>query len=98
LSLVMQGRTDEAGEWFGRACDRYRESWENAPPGSWGRPIAILKARILAGDWEGAERDARWSLEQGAGGADSPIGRYAAALANAVLHEWDDMRIVADAL
>ena len=46
---------------------------------------AILKARILAGDWDGAERDARWTLEQGADDAPTPIGRYAAALAHAVL-------------
>src|SRR5206468_7998393 len=56
LALVMQGRSGDAREWFVRACKRYRESWQDAPPGSWGRPIAILKARILAGDWEEAER------------------------------------------
>ncbi len=98
LALIMQARTGEARDWFDRACARYRESWDDAPPGSWGRPIAILKARILVGDLEGAERDAKWTLEQGAGDAESPIGRYAAALAYAVLREWDDLRIAADAL
>jgi hypothetical protein len=98
LALVMQGRDDEARAWFDRACGRYRESWEDAPPGSWGRPIAILKARILAGDWDGAERDAAWTLEQGAGEAETPIGRYAAALAYSVRREWDEMRLAADAL
>jgi hypothetical protein len=98
LALVMQGRGGEAREWFDRACDRYRESWEHAPPGSWGRPIAMLKARVLAGDWEGAEGDARWTLDQGAAGAESPIGRYAAALAFAVLGEWADLRAAADDL
>jgi hypothetical protein len=83
LALVMQGRVEEAAEWFDRACLRYRESWKDAPPGSWGRPIGILKARILAGDWNGAERDAAWTLDEGADAADSPIGRYAAALAQA---------------
>src|ERR1044072_226327 len=43
LALLMERSTDDAREWFDRACDRYRESWEDAPPGSWGRPIAILK-------------------------------------------------------
>ena len=98
LALIMQGRTSEAREWFDRACARYRESWADAPPGSWGRPIAILKARILSGDWDGAESDARWTLEQGADEAESPIGRYAAALAHGVLQEWDGLRIAADAL
>jgi hypothetical protein len=97
LALLMEGRTDEARTWFDRACDRYRESWQDAPPGSWGRPIAILKARILAGDWDGAERDAGWTLEQRADEAGSPIGRYAAALAYGVLRRWNDMRIAAGA-
>ena len=32
----------------------------------------------------------------GAAGSESPIGRYAAALAYAVLGEWDDVRVHAD--
>jgi len=98
LSLVMQGHTDAAREWFDLACARYRESWADAPLGSWGRPIAILKARVLAGDWPGAELDARWTLEQDADDAPTPIGRYAAALAHAVLGEWDQARRYAEAL
>jgi len=98
IALVMAGRRDEALEWFERACARYRESWDDAPPGSWGRPIAILKARILAADWGGAERDAAWTLEQGAGSAESASGRYAAALAHAIRGEWMELRIHADAL
>jgi hypothetical protein len=98
LALVMQGRTVDARDWFDRACERYLESWEHAPPGSWGRPIGILKARILAEDWQGAERDAKWTLEQGAGRAETPIGRYAAALAFGVLGKWDEMRFAAEAL
>jgi len=94
----MQGNTGEAREWFDRATERYHESWADAPPGSWGRPIGILKARILAGDSSGAERDARWTLEQRADDASTPIGRYAAALAHAVLCDWADLRIHADAL
>ena len=68
----------------------------DAPPGSWGRPIGAIKARILAGDWEGAAADARWALEAGAAEAESPIGRYAAALACLVLGEWDDARVHAE--
>jgi len=98
LALVMQGSTSEARTWFDLACARYRESWDDAPPGSWGRPIAILKARILAGEWEDADRDAVWTLEQGADDADSPIGRYAAALAHAIRGDWAAVRVHADAL
>ena len=85
LALLMDGELDQAATWLARAADRYRESFADAPPGSWGRPIGAVKARVLAGDWAGAEDDARWALEAGAAGADSPIGRYAACLALLVL-------------
>jgi hypothetical protein len=98
LARLMSGDTEDAREWFARAVERYRESYELAPPGSWGRPIAILKARILTGDWDGAESDARWTLEQDAAGAESPIGRYAATLALLVLGRDEEARVLADGL
>jgi hypothetical protein len=85
LCLLMLGEREEAGEWFDRAARRWRESYAGAPPGSWGRPIGAIKARILADDWTGAEAEATWTLGEGAGGAESPIGRYAATLAMLVL-------------
>jgi hypothetical protein len=98
LARLMVGDTEGAREWFARAVERYRDSYELAPPGSWGRPIAILKARILAGDWDGAESDARWTLEQDAADAESPIGRYAATLALLVLGRDEEARVLADGL
>jgi hypothetical protein len=94
LSALMAGR--DAREWLVRAAETYRRSWEHAPPGSWGRPLGAMKARILAGDWDGAADDARWALDAGAAESESEIGRYAAALAYAVLGEWDDVRVHAD--
>jgi hypothetical protein len=94
----MDGNTHAAREWFAKAVETYRESYAHAPPGSWGRPIGILKARILAGDWDGARADAEWTLEQKAGEAESPIGRYAACLALLVLDRGAEARVLADGL
>ena len=44
-----------------------------------------MKSRLIAGDLDGARADARWALEAGAADSDSPIGRYAGALADLVL-------------
>jgi hypothetical protein len=95
LSLLMDGRIDEASEWLHRAAERYRESMTEAPPGSWGRPIGAMKALVLAGDWAGAEDAARWALELGAAEAESPIGRYAGSLALLVLGRDAEARPVA---
>jgi hypothetical protein len=80
LCLLMLG--DEAGarEWLVRSAERYRESWDTgAPRDAWGRPIAAMKALLIAG--EDASRAAQWALDAGAPEAESPIGRYAGTLA-----------------
>ena len=98
LALIMDGRADEAAKWFARAAERYRESFPEAPPASWGRPIGAMKARVLAGDWEGAEDDAQWALEVGSADAESPIGRYAACLALLLLERDEGAVPVASSL
>jgi hypothetical protein len=98
LASLMAGEREVAAGWLARAADRYRESWPDAPAGSWGRPLGAMKARVLAGDWDAAAADARWALDAGAGQADGPIGRYAAALAAAVLEDWAAVRLHADAI
>jgi hypothetical protein len=98
LALLMERRRDEAPAWFARAADRYRESYAGAPPGSWGRPIGAVKARLLADDRTGAGRDARWALAEGAAESESPIGRYAACLAQLVLGCDDDATALAETL
>jgi hypothetical protein len=87
LACVMLGRSEEAAAWFERAALRWRESWEHATPTSWGRPIGVIKATLLAGGDASAE--AEWALGLGIAQADSPIGLYAAALALLVLGRWD---------
>jgi hypothetical protein len=98
LALLMQGRTNEAAEWFHRAATRYRESYTDAPPGSWGRPIGVVKSLVLAGDWAGAAEAARWALDAGAANSESSIGGYAAALALLVLADDEHARSHADAI
>ena len=98
LALLMSGRLDDARTWLDLAAQRYRESYDLAPPGSWGRPIGALKARILAGDWSGAEEEARWALAEGAADAESPIGRYSGALALLTLGRNEDARPVANSI
>jgi hypothetical protein len=98
LALLMLGRSDDAATWFSRAAARYRESFVDAPTGSWGRPIGAIKALVMAGDWAAAEEAARWGLATGAPEADSPIGRYAAALALLVLGRDEEARLHADAI
>jgi hypothetical protein len=98
LGLLMAG-DPEAGEWFARAADRWRESWEAAEPhDAWGRPIGALKASLLGGDEAAVEEVARWSLELGTATSESPIGRYAAVLALLALGRWAEARHVAESL
>ena len=67
------------------AAALYRQSWEVAPPASFGRLIGMLKAAVLAGDAVEAARYARAAL--GPSVESAPAG-YALALA--ALVEADD--------
>lgn len=98
LASLMAGEESDARQWFARAVDRYRESFADAPPGSWGRTIGAMKARVLVGDWDGAEDAARWTLDEDAERADSPIGKYAACLARLILGNDRQARVLADDL
>jgi tetratricopeptide (TPR) repeat protein len=98
LAFLMAGRPDEARGWFEAAASAWRESWSDATPTSWGRPIGAIKALLLAGDDEGASAAAEWALALGSEDAESPIGRYAAALALLTLGRFDDARRTATSL
>lgn len=98
LALLAQGAAADARAWLLRAARCWRESYAQAPPDSWGRPIGAIKALVLAGDWAGAEEAARWALAEGAPEAASSIGRYAAALACLVLGDQEQARVHADAI
>ena len=96
LCLLMAGEREESAVWLRRAAARYRESWQDAPPDSWGRPIGAMKALLLAGD--DASEAAQWALDAGATEAASPIGRYAGALALLVLGRDVEARALAETL
>ena len=96
LAHLMLGDREAARRWLDLAVVAYRESWEDASPDAWGRPIAGMKSRLLVD--EPAEDEARWALEAGADDAPSAIGRYAAALAHLVRGEDDEARVNAEAI
>jgi hypothetical protein len=98
LALLMAG-DPAAGEWLRIAAAHWRESWD-AGEGrdSWGRPVGALKASLLARDDEAVGEYATWALELNTASAESPIGRYAAALALLALGRWADARHLAESL
>ncbi|HJQ52065.1 MAG TPA: hypothetical protein VJ838_16325 [Gaiellaceae bacterium] len=89
LSLLMAGDLGGAGEWLRRSADRYRESWDaGTATDAWGRLIGAMKALLIAG--ADASEAAHWTLQTDAAITESPIGRYAAALALLIIgnDEW----------
>jgi hypothetical protein len=96
LCLLMAGRRDDAAVWLRLAAGRYRESWQEAPRDSWGRPIGAIKALLLAGD--DAADAALWALDASAAEAGSPIGRYAGTLALLVLGRDSEAAVLAATL
>ena len=58
------------------AAERYRTSWELAPPRSYGRLVGMLKAAVIAGD---AAEAVAYAREQ-VGVADSPPSHYILAI------------------
>ena len=97
LTLLMEGRGDDGRASLRTAARLYRESWDaGAPPDSWGRPIAAMKALLVAGD--DACDAARWALDAGAADSESPIGRYAGTLALLVLGRDVEARVLGSTL
>jgi hypothetical protein len=98
LAQLMLARRQEAADWFARAAETYERSYADAPPGSWGRRVAMIKSSILGDDWPAAEGYARATLEEGAAEKESPIARYAATLALLTLDRLEDARPVASSI
>ena len=69
------------------ASDRYRASWEAAPPDAFGRLVGMLKAAVLAGEAETAARYVHTAVGDEPA---SPTSAYAVAIA-ALVHGEDDL-------
>ena len=98
LAQLMLGEKGAAAERLHDAGKTYLASYADAPPGSWGRLIAMMKASILAADWPAAEEYARKTLDEGALESTSLIGAYAAALALLTVGRDEDARPPAGSL
>ena len=96
LAALMLGDGPAATALLVRAADEYRTSWQAAPPGSWGRPIAMLRCRLMAGDAAGARADAEAALAAAVLDAPGPIGGYCGALALLVLGRDAEAGPIAD--
>src|SRR4051812_49986372 len=96
----MEGKPDDSREWLRTAAKRYRESWDaGAPPDAWGRPIAAMKALLIADNaCDKLSLAALWALEAGAAEAESVIGRYAGTLALLVLGRNEEAAVLASTL
>jgi len=76
---LFEGDLEAARTSFRQASRRYRQSWEGAPPGSYGRLVGMLKSSVLAG---GGDPEAAYVLEAlGGQGEGSPTASYARAVA-----------------
>jgi hypothetical protein len=70
---------------FLEATELYRRSWVQAPPGSYGRLVGMLKSSVLAG--EGTEQAQYVRTQLGDQGADSATASYAQALCALILRD-----------
>jgi hypothetical protein len=75
--LLLDGEWDRARLTLREAAERYRRSWELAPPSAFGRLVGMMKAAILAGDPTEAAEYVRREL---VGVTDSATAAYALAL------------------
>jgi hypothetical protein len=82
---LLDGDADGARDALRAASDRYRASWDAAPPDAYGRLVGMLKAAVLAGE---ATTAARFVHAAVGDAPSSPTSAYAVAIA--ALVEGDD--------
>jgi hypothetical protein len=87
---LLAGDRRAAREAFAAAAALYRQSWEAAPPGSYGRLVGMLKSVVLAG---GGRAEAEYARSQLAQEKDpSATASYALAIAALILEDDDHAR------
>ncbi len=79
---LLAGEGEAARASLRAAADLYRESWEAAPSGSYGRLVGMLKASVLAGGGREAAQYALAALGDQDGG--SPTVAYVRALSGLI--------------
>jgi hypothetical protein len=95
---LLAGNPDGARQAFAAAADLYRRSWEEAPAGSYGRLVGMLKAGILAGEGAVQALYAREALTDDMTTLASPTASYARALAALVEEDEAAARRFSDAM
>jgi hypothetical protein len=84
---LLAGHVEPARAVFRDAVELYRQSWEAAPPRTYGRLVGMLKAAVLGG---GGAEEAEYVREALAGASpDSPTASYGRALAALILDDDD---------
>jgi hypothetical protein len=89
---LLAGDREAALGAFRSAADLYRRSWEQSPPGSYGRLVGMLKSSVLAGEASEAAAYAREALAGEDPVTASPTASYARALAALIAGEDGDAR------
>jgi hypothetical protein len=96
---LMEGDLEATRAGFLAAAELYRQSWDEAPPRSYGRLVGLLKASVLSGeDPRRASDYVRSALAEDADAGDSPTASYALALAALVAGDDDDAARRAEAM
>jgi hypothetical protein len=90
---LLEGRLESARTAFAEASELYRQSWEAAPPTSYGRLVGMLKSAVLAG---GGVEQARYARTALAGASpQSSTAAYAQALAALILDDDQEAQVCA---
>lgn len=93
---LLDGHLEAARAEFREVSELYRQSWEVAHPGAFGRLVGMLKASVLAGGGAEQAQYARAALTDA--DPESPTANYARALAALIADDDDDGRARARAM